>query len=382
MTKYFGTKELLKPPTARAAFSDRQAYVCAEMSKLAYFKFEGGHSLDDALELIRSLLGDSEKFDQLREQLSTVLGHEPSGAEEGEAALRKILTEVGFHLEEVFSEEGTQAFLCTRHRAQGSLEKTVAFLAFRGTEPRSFVDIKTDVKADLIEVELGEDKVSFHQGYWDAFCVVRQQIENALEKISTDQLFITGHSLGGALAVVTTRVLASDSTGACYTFGAPPVGSVTVQNMLKTPVYQIINEIDIVPRLPSPWLAAAGLFLLWLVKWLGKFISALGAVLRNSTWDEALEKRLSGLGKFRHPGYVSYLVGQGKHARLRYSVSSFDRAGWWLRVLTKSLFGGFKKMLSDHSIDTYIEKISAHALNRRSQKKVPPASKKSDTADE
>lgn len=366
MTKYFGTKELLDPPTARAAFSDRQAYVCAEMSKLAYFKFEGGHSLDEALEIVRSLLGDSEKFDQLREQLGTVLGSEPSGAEEGEAALQKILTEVGFHLEAVFSEEGTQAFLCTRKPAEEGSEKTVAFLAFRGTEPRSFTDIKTDVKADLVEVKLGNNNVSFHQGYWEAFKVVRKQISDALDRVAPDQLFVTGHSLGGALAVVTTRVLASDSTGACYTFGAPPVGSVNVQDMLKTPVYQVVNEIDIVPRLPNPWLVAAGSLILWLVKWLGKFVTVLNAILASGTWDEKLEKKLSGLGKFRHPGYVSYLVGQGSQARLRYTVSSFDRGGWWLRVLTKSLLGGFKKMVSDHSIDTYIDKMSAHALSRRS----------------
>jgi len=42
MTVYFSARELLTPPTERAAFSDRQAYMCAELSRLAYFKFEGG----------------------------------------------------------------------------------------------------------------------------------------------------------------------------------------------------------------------------------------------------------------------------------------------------------------------------------------------------
>ena len=32
--------ELLKPPLARPAYSDRMAYVLAELSALAYFRFE------------------------------------------------------------------------------------------------------------------------------------------------------------------------------------------------------------------------------------------------------------------------------------------------------------------------------------------------------
>ena len=38
------TKELLKPPVGRAAYSDRIAWLMAEMSRLAYLKFEGHSS--------------------------------------------------------------------------------------------------------------------------------------------------------------------------------------------------------------------------------------------------------------------------------------------------------------------------------------------------
>lgn len=73
MSSYFTAKELLAPPTERAAFSDRQAYVCAELSKLAYFKFEGGHSLQQALEIAKDILGNDERLELLEQQLSVVL---------------------------------------------------------------------------------------------------------------------------------------------------------------------------------------------------------------------------------------------------------------------------------------------------------------------
>jgi len=44
---YFDNKSLLKPPVSRAAYSDRTAWLMAEMARLAYFKFEGSIDIDD-----------------------------------------------------------------------------------------------------------------------------------------------------------------------------------------------------------------------------------------------------------------------------------------------------------------------------------------------
>ena len=41
----FDQKELLQPPVGRAAYSDRTAWLMAEMSRLAYLKFEGKHNV-------------------------------------------------------------------------------------------------------------------------------------------------------------------------------------------------------------------------------------------------------------------------------------------------------------------------------------------------
>ena len=94
-----------------------------------------------------------------------------------------------------------------------------------------------------------------HSGYWRAFGYVKDSIQEKLEECKDCQLFFTGHSLGGALAIIALKYFASDASGACYTFGSPPVGTKDFENKLKTPLYRIVNHLDIVPNLPNPFIA-------------------------------------------------------------------------------------------------------------------------------
>ncbi|MFZ5619554.1 MAG: lipase family protein [Pseudomonadota bacterium] len=366
MSTYFSAKELLLPPTERAAFSDRQAYVCAELSRLAYFKFEGGHIIDQVLGVAKQFVGDDVRYKILEKELKNLLTGSPSSQAEGEKALGEILKAARFNLKTTFSTQGTQAFLCTKIvRLESGAEKVLAFLVFRGTEPKDFRDIKTDVSAGLETIDLDGDLVEFHTGYLNAFRLVKDDIYSAIKNIKYDQLFITGHSLGGALAVVATRILASSVNGACYTFGAPPVGSVTVQNKLKTPVYQIINKVDIVPRLPNPWLATGVGALIRLFKYLAKLFTVTERLLASGTWDERIETYIDVMTKYRHPGYRSYLIGSSSAARLRFNVDSFDLFSWWLALMWKRRIFMFRTMASDHAIDEYVEKLKQHASKRQ-----------------
>jgi len=86
--------------------------------------------------------------------------------------------------------------------------------------------------------------------------------------------------------------------------------------------------------------------------------------LFSGSWDEKLEKFFDAMTKYRHPGYQSYLVGGGQSARLRINVAFFDRMKWYLAILLKSRIWHFKKMVSDHSIEVYVEKLKAHGMNR------------------
>ena len=359
MQDYFAHEALLESPTKRAAYSDRTSYIMAEMSRLAYFKFEGGSNIDEVISQVRALIPENQKLAALESLIKSQVSS--SSAAESKAILAEILDKKEFSLAETFCDQGagTQAFLCT-HQSQG-----VAILAFRGTEP-SLKDIKADIKARLVDVEHDGRSALMHAGYWSQFDALRDEIVGALAKdeVKGLQLFITGHSLGGALAVTAVKFLASDITGACYTFGSPPVGTKTFDYDIKTPIYRVVNHVDIVPRLPNPILVyGVRLFALVVGVVLSPFAGLITQV-RESAWFDSVSKTLLDAQKYRHSGYDSYLVGEGDSVRLRYTVGTYDKVMWWAKQFG-NIFRGEFKLLSDHSIDTYSRKLAIWAENRK-----------------
>ena len=171
--------------------------------------------------------------------------------------LGQVLANSGFGLLEVINVAGTQGFVCKRIAEN---EPAYLVLAFRGTE-KKVSDWLTDVRCT--PTVDGQSKV--HTGFFEAFETETDssgrtalQIVKALlagpdangNNGEPLPLFITGHSLGGALALVATRRLAPDVDGACYTFGAPRVGNYEYFRPIKTPVFRVVNSSDIVPRVP------------------------------------------------------------------------------------------------------------------------------------
>ena len=359
MHDYFKNESLLISPTKRAAYSDRTSYLMAEMSRLAYFKFEGGSNINEIIEQVRTMLPQSQKL----VALETLIKSQVTSSTEAEsrAILSEILEHSGFSLVEPFcnTETGAQAFLCTC-KSQGT-----AILAFRGTE-LNLKDIKADVKARLVDVKHKGKKEKMHSGYLSQFTSLRKDIEKALasDDVKGLQLFITGHSLGGALAITAVKFLASDITGACYTFGSPPVGTKSFDIDIKTPIYRIVNHVDIVPRLPNPILVhGVRLFALLIGVILSPFAELITQV-KESAWYNSVSKTLIDAQKYRQSGYGSYLVGEGSAVRLRYSVGSYDKLIWWSKQIV-NLFRADFKLLSDHSIDTYSKKLATWAEQRK-----------------
>ncbi len=368
MRNYFSNQALLESPTKRAAYSDRTSYIMAEMSRLAYFKFEGGSNLDEIVKQVRELIPRNQKLAALEALIKSHVSN--SSEAESKAILEEILNQSGFKLIETFSDPVTdaQAFLCVRP-SQG-----VAILAFRGTEP-SLKDIKADIKARLVPVPHNGKVVQMHGGYFSQFNSLREDI---VEKLKRDevrglQLFITGHSLGGALAITAVKFLASDITGACYTFGSPPVGTKTFDHDIKTPIYRVVNHVDIVPRLPSPIMVHGVRLLALLVGAALSPFAELVSQIKESAWYDSLSKVLIDAQKYRQSGYDSYLVGEGTKVRLRYSVGIYDRFSWWLKQFV-NLFRGEFALLSDHSIEAYSNKLAAWAEQRTSASPAAPPS--------
>ncbi len=361
MKNYFENKGLLKSPTKRAAYSDRTSYLMAEMSRLAYFKFEGGSNVEEIIEKVRWMLPNNEKLAALEMLIKSRISN--SSEPESKAILSEVLEKNGFQLIETFCDSGTdaQAFLCI-HPLQG-----IAILAFRGTE-RNLKDIKADVKARLITVEHGNKKIQMHGGYFSQFDSLREDIVAALQRdeVKELQLYITGHSLGGALAIVAIKFLASDITGACYTFGSPPVGTKIFDRDIKTPIYRIVNHVDIVPRLPNPILVYIVRLTALIVGVVLSPFAELISQIKESAWYDNLSKALIDAQRYRQSGYGSYLVGKGNKVRLRYSVGTHDRFVWWLKQI-KNVFQKDFKLFSDHSIETYSKKLAIWAEHRTNE---------------
>jgi len=223
---YFkGDYQILPPPLRRAAYSDRTAFVMASMAKLAYDEFElagnRGSRTDE----------DKEKYEDFKARLM-------SG---------------GFELIQTFDSEetDTQAFLAK--------SQEYAVLAFRGTSSKK--DIVTDAKAIKARMSEGEVHTGFVGAYKSIMSDIKDEIKKEIKKRPGFPLYITGHSLGAALATVATQYLEKDQIqgskaplrdqiAACYTFGSPRVGDKFFGEKLKSPVYRVVNTTDIVTVVP------------------------------------------------------------------------------------------------------------------------------------
>jgi len=195
---------LPSPPINRAAYSDRMAWIMAYMAKLAYIKFE-----ENDLEL---------------------------------KCLEYSLQSGWFNLIKTFNKNGTQAFLAKNDE--------FSVLSFRGTQPDRWEDIRTDIK--VLKERTIDGKV--HAGFKQAYDDLRDEIlEEFRANLGEMPLYITGHSLGAALATVATQELGeefNDQIAACYTFGSPRVGDGKYEKSIKAPFYRIVNTTDIVTLVP------------------------------------------------------------------------------------------------------------------------------------
>jgi len=121
-----------------------------------------------------------------------------------------------------------------------------------------------------------------HAGFYHAALSVRDELLDAIAKTGCRNLFLTGHSLGGALAVVSAVLLDgiassmpksipqsneplpsppsttnSPTIHSIYTFGQPRIGDAAfAHSALRTPhsaLFRVTNRADLVPWVPG-WL--------------------------------------------------------------------------------------------------------------------------------
>lgn len=221
--------------------------------------------------------------------------------------LQKWLEGRGFTRMHIFDDDDlegdTQGFVAST--------ETTCVIIFRGTEPRSLTDWETDANFTQIEKKSLGGKV--HSGFYDALlnapvdktildaaggsgrvpsgnlwcnadyvlhAAIEQEAFPPLYMVGDDDddeedgygrdaaahtagmkrdVYVGGHSLGGALAVLFCAWLpACYRIDGLYTYGQPNVGDSGFINRLvnrlnydKTEIFRCVNKNDIVPRIPS-----------------------------------------------------------------------------------------------------------------------------------
>jgi len=205
-------------PTFRAAYSDRTALLMAKLAYRAYEKFDAS----------------DESFSRFRGDFAHL------GLEDFDSLVAR--------------ERGTAGFIAAGPE--------IIVVVFRGTE--NLLDWWTNMNAGRKTLQGG---VKVHAGFFRAYRPIRDQLFETLcrlLKAKRRPIYITGHSLGGALALMATAELSNhheaevrDSIAACYTFGCPKAGDRSFDQYVKAPLYRVTNGVDLVPAVPPPFIGYA-----------------------------------------------------------------------------------------------------------------------------
>jgi hypothetical protein len=145
---------------------------------------------------------------------------------------------------EFVSVEETQCFVATSPDA--------VLLAFRGTENLG------DWLANMNMMSTVGSNPSYgrvHGGFLGAFIDVKAALEKILDPLAGRPLLITGHSLGGALALIAAAEWQGKyNISWIHTHGQPAVGKKDFQVFMETHYgrvyYRFVNDDDIVPMVP------------------------------------------------------------------------------------------------------------------------------------
>jgi len=223
-----------------------------------------------------------------------------------------VLHEWHFSHFQFFDVDNTQCFVAANDDA--------VIVSFRGTELDCITDWITDLDFNLIAGPFG-GKV--HDGFFEALSnvweLVHRQVGSLIEN-GRRTLWVTGHSLGAALATLAVARWRENRqpVGGLYAFGQPRTGDRTFsQNFdfdFKPYTFRIVNHRDVVTRTPP---------------------RALG---------------------YRHTGTFKYFNDAGE---------MMDHIGWW-RLFLRSRSGPIQSLLSwggggirDHSMSGYRQRLEA-----------------------
>ncbi len=180
-------------------------------------------------------------------------------AYKAEAAIEEQARRWGFETVRHHQTRFTPPFPLEDTQAYTMANDSMIVTAFRGTEPQEIRDWLSDASTPPWP---GPAKTGYvHYGFAQALESIFPTVKSALERLRTNgqSLWFTGHSLGGALAMLAGARLYLEEprllADGVFTYGQPRTCDrllATAYNKgFKQRMFRFVNNNDIVPQLPS-----------------------------------------------------------------------------------------------------------------------------------
>ncbi|WP_436791967.1 lipase family protein [Yinghuangia sp. YIM S10712] len=186
------------------------------------------------------------------------LAHAAAIAYKDEDAIESAGRSWGFDTVRHFSSPHAMPFPIEDTQAYVMASDRMIVVGFRGTEPVQIRDWLSDASTPPVPGPGGNGYV--HYGFNQALASVYPQIRNTVQELHTNgqTLWFTGHSLGGALAMLAGAHLYFEDPrqlpDGVYTFGQPRtcehILATAHRRAFKNRHYRFVNNNDVVPNLP------------------------------------------------------------------------------------------------------------------------------------
>jgi hypothetical protein len=222
----------------------------------------------------------------------------------------------------------------------------VTVIVFRGT------DDARDWIASLNRFTVDTPHGKAHRGFYDAYQRLKPQIIAILRQNDEKHVWITGHSLGGALAVLCAYDLIENegaNVSGVITFGQPMVARAVLakhlDSLLASRYAHLVNEADVVPRIPPS------------CRHCGSLVWYTGGGIRRSARSAESAALPAGAGEQTAPGDeeiqpLSSDEFDKLQADLRREASAPETA-----ADGSPLPEGSSRLIADHAMALYLEKV-------------------------
>ena len=220
----------------------------------------------------------------------------------------------GFGKVNFFDVEGAQAYLFSND--------TDVIITCRGTQPGEMNDIMADLEVFKSDSVTG---TKIHQGFKEEVDKIYDVVLVKIERLTGHKIWVTGHSLGGAMATILAQRLefaGGHDVDTLYTFGSPRAGGPKFRAWCDKHLkhQRFVNNNDVVPCVPTVF-------------------------------------------RWRHSGSCHYIKSTGEVTNLgRWSSERIRDKGW---SLLKTIVKGRLDLIADHNIDDYIFHLEAASIHHK-----------------